>query len=809
MIASPDRAAEISALLGPTNTGKTHRAVERMLDYESGMLGVPLRLLARELYERVVARVGDDRVALLTGEEKHLPAAARYFVCTTESMPVERDVEFVAVDEIQLAAHRQRGHTFTSRLLHCRGTSETWFLGSSTADPIVRELVPTARIVDHPRYSILRHTGQSSLGRLAPRSAIVAFSAAEVYRLAERVRQRHGGVAVVLGALSPRTRNAQVDLYQAGDVHHIVATDAIGMGLNMDIDHVAFAGLRKFDGTGDRLLDIAELAQIAGRAGRYRNDGTFGTLAPVPALGPATAKAIEEHRFAALTHVQWRNEDLDFRSLERLAASLRRAPPRRCLLLPDAPDDERALAWLTGRSAVRARCRGPHDIALLWDLCQIPDYQKLLVDHHVELLEQLFVQLTEPSRRLDNDWLAQQLRPLDDTSGGIDRLMARIGFVRTWTFVTHRRDWVADPQTWQARTRELEDRLSDALHEALVRRFVDTSAGGPVGARKPSRHGEPDERREVTGWHQPLSALGELTVTAPHDEPPPKAAFVDGVCQAPDEHLSLDRTGRIEWHDGGDQAVDVGHLGPGKDLLTPQVHVRGPFALDSRERARLAKRLTAWLRAHVERHFDPLFATPDELGDAGRGLLYELAQSLGALPRHRVEQRRQQLTAADRKWLRCHGIVFGQRFVFVPRAWQRDALALRWTLCAVVDARLPADTRFAARSIEQCGDVSADVLAAHGYVKLDDVAIRLDLGETLLGASKRAGPTDLDAACRRIMGLPAERLSTWLARPQGRPTDGTRRRRRRKPRHPQNARAERRGDENDERGDDDANTLRS
>ncbi|TPV96944.1 MAG: helicase [Myxococcales bacterium FL481] len=756
----------VSALLGPTNTGKTHRAVERMLDYDTGMLGVPLRLLARELYERISARIGEARVGLLTGEEKRLPVTARYFVCTTESMPLDRDVDFVAVDEIQLASHRQRGHIFTSRLLYARGRCETWFLGSTSAEPIVRELVPTAKIVDHPRFSVLRDAGQCSLGRLAPRSAVVAFSAAEVYRLAERVRQRHGGVAVVLGALSPRTRNAQVDLYQSGEVRHIVATDAIGMGLNMEIDHVAFAGLRKFDGTGDRLLHPAELAQIAGRAGRYRNDGSFGTLAPQPRLEPAVARAIEEHRFRPLSQVQWRNEDLDFRSVERLAVSLRRPPPRRCLVLPDNADDEQALRWLSARASVRARCNHPDDVELLWELCQVPDYQKLLVDHHVELLEELFVQLTESTGRLADDWLAEQLRPLDDTSGGIDRLMARLGFVRTWTFITHRRNWVRDPPGWQARTRELEDRLSDALHEALIRRFVATTATRTDGASKTPARARPEPSLRGDAWHQPLAALAELSPAVDTPREASDAEFFDAVEHADDAAFELDRTGAIVYSIADRPDRRLATLAPGRDWLTPQVLLCPSFELPGGQRARVTRRLTTWLRDQVRRLFSPLFDAPTEdIDDRCRGLLYELAQAAGALSRRQVDRRRQRLGKTHRAWLRRRGITFGDGNVYVRRAWQRDALALRWTLTRVFFPPLPPQLRFAARSIADCRQIPDQPLAALGYARFGRVALRVDHGDRLLSALRRDPPQTeqtLAAVCQRSVGLAPRRLREFL-----------------------------------------------
>ncbi|MEJ7730313.1 MAG: helicase-related protein, partial [Polyangiaceae bacterium] len=384
-------ASAITAVLGPTNTGKTHGAVERMLSHQSGVIGLPLRLLAREVYDRITARIGEARVALVTGEEKRVPRRPDYWVCTVEAMPLAREVDFLAVDEVQLAAHHQRGHVFTERILHARGRAETWFLGSDTMRPLLSELTPTARFVAHPRLSTLRFAGAQKLSRLPPRSAVVAFSTLQVYETAERMRALRGGAAVVLGALSPRTRNAQVAMYQAGEVDHLVATDAIGMGLNLDIGHVAFAGLRKFDGREARELDAAEVAQIAGRAGRYLSDGTFGTLAPL-SLPPPVAMAVEAHRFPAVKRVRWRSVDLDLASPDALLASLAERSPARSLVLSTGADDAVALTLLAGTEEVRARARGAEAVSLLWEVCRIPDYKKLLAESHAALLLEIWRQ---------------------------------------------------------------------------------------------------------------------------------------------------------------------------------------------------------------------------------------------------------------------------------------------------------------------------------------------------------------------------------------------------------------------------------
>ncbi len=488
---TPNVTANVTAILGPTNTGKTHHAVERMLSHASGIIGLPLRLLAREVYDRVTARVGEAAVALVTGEEKRIPARPRYWVCTVEAMPptgapaggggVSCAVDLLAVDEVQLASHPERGHVFTDRILHARGARETLLLGAETVRPLLKRLVPAAIVEGQPRFSTLTGMGSLALGALPPRTAVVAFSATRVFELGERLRARRGGAAIVLGALSPRARNAQVALYQAGEVDYLVATDAIGMGLNMDIDCVAFADVQKFDGRRVRPLENAELAQIAGRAGRHRRDGRFATLAPLAPLAPPVVRAIEQHRFAPEERLYWRSHDLDFDSVEALAASLRRPPPAPWLAAARTTEDQQALERLALRDDVAARADSPDRVALLWQICQLPDYRQLQLDDHLQLQAALFQHLTGPgpangNGRIPADWIARHVAPLETIDGDIETLLARMAGIRTWTYVAHQAGWVDDPAHWQERTRAAEDRLSDALHARLVQRFVDASA---------------------------------------------------------------------------------------------------------------------------------------------------------------------------------------------------------------------------------------------------------------------------------------------------------------------------------------------
>ena len=498
-------AGRLTAVLGPTNTGKTYLAIERMLGHESGMIGFPLRLLARENYDRIVKIKGASQVALITGEEKIAPPSARYFVCTVESMPLDRTVSFLAVDEVQMAADPERGHFFTDRILHARGTHETMLLGADTIRPVLNRLLPDIDVVARPRFSKLAYVGPKKATRLPRRSAVVGFSASEVYAIAELIRRQRGGTAIVMGALSPRTRNAQVDMFQSGEVDYLVATDAIGMGLNMDVNHVWFASLRKYDGRTLRPLRSVELAQIAGRAGRHMNDGTFGTTAEVGGLEPEMVEAIENHRFDPLRDVQWRNSDLHFHSVPALIASLNRPPHHAALQRVREQDDQIALQTLSTHSDFLPRLRTPQRVKLLWEVCQVPDFRKTMTEEHTRLLAQLFEHLTQGGERLPEDWIESHIKRLEHYDGDIDTLMARIAHVRTWTYISHRPDWIQRSVHWQERTRTIEDKLSDVLHQRLTQRFVDRRAALLVRRLR--------DEGEMTSS---VAAAGEVSVEGEH-----------------------------------------------------------------------------------------------------------------------------------------------------------------------------------------------------------------------------------------------------------------------------------------------------
>ena len=675
-----ERARRVTAVLGPTNTGKTHYAVERMLAHPTGIIGLPLRLLAREVYNRVVERAGVEAVALITGEEKIKPKHPRYWVSTVEAMPRDLDVDFVAIDEIQLAANLDRGHVFTNRLLNRRGRNETLLIGALTMQPAIERLLPGVTIVSRPRLSQLTFAGERKLSRLPPKSAIVAFSAEEVYAIAELIRRQRGGAAVVLGALSPRTRNAQVALFQNGDVDHIIATDAIGMGLNLNVDHIAFAGDRKFDGWQYRRLNPAEYGQIAGRAGRYLTDGTFGTTGRCPPLEPELVEALEDHRFDPVELLQWRNADLDFSTIEALQASLELQPAEAGLTRAPLAEDVLVLDIASHDSDVRKQTKTRADIQRLWEVCQIPDYRKLSPAAHADLVLTLYGFVVRAGW-IPDDWFQQQLATFDRTDGDIDTLSARIAQVRTWNFIANRPDWLRDPEHWQGVTRQVEDKLSDALHERLAHRFVDRRTS--VLMRR---------LRENAMLEAEVTATGDVLVEAQHIghlhgfrfTPDPHAggeaaralnaaalkalaSEIDGralrVHEAVDEAFVLANDGTLRW-----LGEAVGKLAAGDHVLKPKIRVLADDHLAGASLDMVRKRLDLWIAQHVKK----LLGTLDEL-EAGegldgiaRGIAFQIAESLGVLERSRVAAEMKTLPQEARGALRKFGVRFGAYHLYLP-----------------------------------------------------------------------------------------------------------------------------------------------
>ncbi|PWG03884.1 helicase-related protein [Sphingosinicella humi] len=753
--------APLAAILGPTNTGKTHLAVERMCAHSSGMIGFPLRLLAREVYDRVVKIKGESQVALITGEEKILPKDARWFLCTAESMPMERDFAFVALDEAQLGADPERGHVFTDRMLHARGREETMILGSESLKPMIRALLSEAEIIGRPRFSTLSYAGPAKLSRLPPRSAVVAFSAEQVYAVAEMLRRMRGGAAVVMGALSPRTRNAQVAMYQAGEVDYLVATDAIGMGLNMDVSHVAFAGLSKFDGRRRRRLTPAEMAQIAGRAGRHQRDGTFGALTLEGEHGaefrPEEIEAIEEHRFTPLDHLFWREGDPDFRSLDALIRSLERRPGDQQLWAAPEAIDLAVLKRLAEDPDVRRRAAGPDRVRRLWAACGLPDFRKTGADHHARLVARLYGDLSEGDGRIPTGWFAEQVARLDNVQGDIDTLADRIAGVRTWAYIAHRADWLHDPANLAERTREVEEKLSDALHERLTQRFVDRRTavlmrdiGGKNAGEFPVMI---DEEGEVSVGSY---AIGRLTgfdfqvdPAARHADRKMLLATAErrlggeyekragALVADSDDHFSL-RTEAGEpvailW-----RGHEVARLGPGKNLLSPRVLLDKKIErVSDRSREAVIERLKTWVKARVEQSLRPLRAAGLAARDPGtppavRSVLAMLVDEGGIVARAAVAEPVASLEREQRRVLSRLKVRIGALDLFMPDMLKPEAMRWRTALrTAAAGEPMPALPPPGSVVLPTPDDGSRPLVTRLGFRPLGPQMLRVDLVERL------------------------------------------------------------------------------
>ncbi|MDP3404865.1 MAG: helicase-related protein [Brevundimonas sp.] len=684
--------SRVVAVLGPTNTGKTHLAVERMLGHASGMIGLPLRLLAREIYERIVRMRGANAVALITGEEKIIPPRPHYWVCTVEAMPLEREVEFLAIDEIQLAADPERGHVFTSRLLHARGRFETMFLGAATMAPLMRRLIPDLEVVTRERLSQLTYAGSKKLTRLPRRSAIVAFSTEQVYTIAELIRRQRGGAAVVMGSLSPRTRNAQVALFQSGEVDFLVATDAIGMGLNMDVDHVAFAGMRKFDGRRTRWLHAHEIAQIAGRAGRHIRDGTFGVTGEAEELDEDLVEQVVEHRFDPVQAIEWRNARLDFDTLPDLLRSLVQTPGVPGLKLTGQALDETLLRRALQDEEVKRIGRSRGTIMRLWEACQLPDFQKTTLDEHARLSRDVFHALTGKRGRLTDDWFAPRFAEVDRDDGQIDQLSARLAGVRTLSYIANRPDWLDGNKGWRERARALEDRLSDVLHERLTARFVDRK----TTALMRSLHDHAETMAEVApdgvvtvdgeavGHLEGVrfavasggSALADRTLktAALRAVGPEIARRLGKLASDADEAFSVTPEGEVLW--SGALAAKIVNTDP----FSPRVRLIGDLGpTAARERAQ--RRIEAWLAAEAGRALRDLRRLKSAIESGAlkglpRGIAFRLLEAGGVIDRRDIERDLAALSQVERRTIKTFAIRVGTHSVWLPGALKPRARAM-------------------------------------------------------------------------------------------------------------------------------------
>ncbi len=760
---TPTTSAKITAVLGPTNTGKTHLAVERMCAHSSGMMGFPLRLLAREVYDRVVAIKGAPNVALITGEERIEPKGARYYLCTAESMPhahgaENRDFSFVALDEAQIGADPERGHIFTDRMLNRRGRDETMILGSASLRPVIRDLIPRADIITRPRFSTLSYAGSKKLSRLPPRSAIIAFSIEEVYAVAEMLRRLRGGAAVVMGALSPATRNAQVAMFQAGEVDYLVATDAVGMGLNLDVNHIAFAGLSKYDGRRRRRLTVAEMAQIAGRAGRHQRDGTFGVLAGEGLeFTPEEIHAIEEHRFPDIEAVYWRDSAPDTRNLSALIADLER-PPTVPRLLP-APEaiDLSVLKQLAGDPAIAATVKGRGAVERLWEVAALPDFRQMGAEYHARFVTRLWEHLKTPTGRLPKSMVAAEIARLDSMQGDVDTLSARISAVRTWAYISHRPDWAEEAELMALRTRELESRLSDALHNRLRQRFVDKRSSilmRKMGQLPNAADVTLDAARQVLIDGEVIGALHGFRFVAAGDARGVERKMIlaaaekylgglmnelaNDVAKAEDEAFAViaDAAGRpvVTCND-----VAIGQLVKGADILSPTIDTTSVAgALEGEALSAVLGRAAAWVEAQMARHLEGLRTlstlskdpvTPGEV----RALAVQLVEGLGIVPRRQVADLMKGFDKDLRTTARTAGTHFGALDIYhyamvKPRAsFWRGVLSSVWHGHAM--GQMPDESAVHLAEFPFDGE---DAARLAGYRRVGEEYLRIDLAERLI-----------------------------------------------------------------------------
>jgi ATP-dependent RNA helicase SUPV3L1/SUV3 len=744
----------VSAVLGPTNTGKTHYAIERMLAHPTGMIGLPLRLLAREIYQKLVARVGEGAVALITGEEKIKPQHPRYWVSTVEAMPRDLQVSFMAVDEIQLGADFDRGHVFTDRILTRRGIDETLLIGSGVMAPLIRELLPGAPIVERPRLSKLSFAGERKISRLPRRSAIVAFSAEEVYAIAEWIRRQRGGAAVVLGALSPRTRNAQIDMFQNGEVDYVVATDAIGMGLNLDVDHIAFASDRKFDGRQFRRLNPAEFGQIAGRAGRHLRDGTFGTSGRCPPFDEDLVEQLEDHRFDPLKLLQWRNAALDFSSIESLVAALDVAPADPALTRAPTAGDQMVLEILAHDDDVRRQAATPADIGRLWEACQIPDYRKVSPAAHAELARTVFTFIVRRGR-IPDDWFSRRIAEVDRTDGDIDALSQRIAQVRTWSFIANRGDWLVDPEHWQGAARRVEDSLSDALHEKLAQRFVDRRTSLLMRRLRENKMLEAEITSDgdvlVEGQHvgqlrgfrftADPTAEGEAAKALNAAAQKALATEIDSratrVNDAVDTAFALSNDGAIRW-----LGEPVAKIVAGDKILEPRAVLVADETLAGEALEKVQRRIDLWLAQHVTKLLGPLaqLEAGEGLEGIARGIAFRLAEDLGIVERSRIANDVKSLSQEGRAGLRKAGIRFGAYHLYVQALLKPGPRALAAQLWALKHGGLDA-----AKGLEEVAhlassgrtsfasnpEIPKDLYRVAGFRVCGERSVRVDILERL------------------------------------------------------------------------------
>ena len=739
---------KITAVLGPTNTGKTHLAIETMLSFDSGMIGFPLRLLAREVYDKVIKKTGLDKVALITGEEKIIPANAKYFLCTVESMPIDKELDFVGVDEIQMCSDHERGHIFTDRLLNIRGNKLTMFMGSNTIKNIISKLDDDIEFINRNRLSKLSYVGHKKISRINSKTAIIAFSAEEVYAIAELIRRQKGGAAIVMGSLSPKTRNAQVELYQSGDVDFLVATDAIGMGINMDLDHVYFSNLKKFDGKKLRKLSLSEIGQIAGRAGRYLNDGSFGITGECKEINAEEVDLLENHKFGETRYLFWRNSDLNFNNPSALIKSLDEKPNKNWLRKIHECEDEKALKYFLKDKNLENIEFNKEKLCLLWECCQIPDFVKKTYGNHYEVIASVFKYLNSKKGKITDDYMRLQLLKLNKLEGNVDSLSNRIANVRTWSYVSNKNNWIENQAYWIEKTKHLEDRLSDRLHEELTKTFIDKRASILARGLKQDMEFKTEilEDNSVIIDNQFIGRINGLKLeldlkkgaletdikslkkAARQTIGPELEKRIETIIET--NLIELNDDFKIYWNN-----YPIARLSNGNDYLSPNIELIIDDAIDQNQKQKLNIFINKWIENKINIVLKSLIDLKNlkEKNSSIKALAYQLYENNGVLKREQVSEYLKSLGQNERKILRELGVKFGRYHVFLHQLIKPEAVSLRtllWKNFHQKYYKLKPPT-FGLNFLDDKDNKNKNFMLLCGFEKFDTLFVRIDILERL------------------------------------------------------------------------------
>ena len=738
---------KITAVLGPTNTGKTFLAIETMLSFESGMIGFPLRLLAREVYDKIIKKIDKNLVALITGEEKIIPLNSKYFLCTVESMPIDKNLEFVAIDEVQMCFDHERGHIFTDRLLNLRGEKLTMFMGSNTMKKIISNLNDDIEFINKDRLSNLTYSGYKKISRIERKSAIIAFSSEDVYAIAELIRRQKGGAAIVMGSLSPKTRNSQVELYQSGDVDYLVATDAIGMGINMDLEHVYFSNLKKFDGKKLRRLNLAELGQISGRAGRHLKDGYFGITGECKDLGSDEIELLEKHQFNEINTIFWRNSNLDFSNTSNLIKSLEAMPAKDWLRRINECEDEKVLKFLVKDSSIKIN-ENKEDLKKLWECCQIPDFVKKTYGNHIEIVKKVFSFLKSDVGKISNNYMKSQLSVLDKLEGNVDSISNRIANVRTWSYVSNKSNWVENQDYWVERTKYIEDKLSDRLHEELTKSFIDKRASVLARGLKQDIIFETkiieDEKvmineqfiGKLKGLKLDLDLkigaldtdIKSLKKAARQNVAPEILKRIEKIIS--DENIELKKDFKIYWN-----KYPIAKLAPGKDYLSPEIDLIIDDMIEYSDQKILSDYLNKWISNKINLELDSLIKLKKikEKDSNIRALAYQLYENNGVIKRENALQVVKNLNQDQRKILREIGVKFGRYHIFLHRLFKPNVVSLRILLWKNFNQKfidmLP--PTFGLNFVEDKNLSDKNFMLLCGFEKFERFFVRIDILERL------------------------------------------------------------------------------